>query len=216
MEESGERIRVSLVAPALSMRLGLRALLSEDAGITVDSEAASFESLDPPPSPGSVLLLAGRAAAQDAVEVILNQRDVPFGLLLLQDEPLPAAQLSRLAAVPWGILSMESSAQELSAAARAVSAGLWVGDPTLLPDAIRAKANLAVSADDAEGESLTPREIDVLEQVALGLANKQIGQVLGMSENTVKFHISSIYMKLGASNRAEAVRIGARRGLISL
>jgi DNA-binding CsgD family transcriptional regulator len=58
--------------------------------------------------------------------------------------------------------------------------------------------------------------MEVLQQLALGLANKQIGAALKMSENTVKYHITSIYMKLGANNRAEAVRIGARLGLISL
>ena len=65
-------------------------------------------------------------------------------------------------------------------------------------------------------EALTPREIDVLEWVAAGLPNKAIAARLGISDQTVKFHISAIYAKLNAHNRTDAVRIGVRLGLISL
>ena len=65
-------------------------------------------------------------------------------------------------------------------------------------------------------EPLTPREIEVLRLLSLGLANKEIAARLGISEHTVKFHLSAIYSKLGAANRAEAVRRGLQRGLIPL
>ena len=65
-------------------------------------------------------------------------------------------------------------------------------------------------------EPLTPRESEVLELLAEGLPNKSIARRLGISDQTVKFHVSSICGKLGASNRTEAVRLGLRRGLISL
>jgi len=64
--------------------------------------------------------------------------------------------------------------------------------------------------------SLTSREIEVLGMLAEGLANKNIAWRLGISEHTVKFHITSIFTKLNASSRAEAVAIGMRRGLILL
>ena len=63
---------------------------------------------------------------------------------------------------------------------------------------------------------LTRREQDVLEHVARGLGNKQIAAQLGISERTVKFHVSSVFTKLGASNRAEAVTRAAQAGLIRL
>lgn len=65
-------------------------------------------------------------------------------------------------------------------------------------------------------ESLTPREIDVLELVAEGLPNKAIAGRLGISDQTVKFHVASICAKLGASNRTDAVRKALERGLITL
>jgi DNA-binding NarL/FixJ family response regulator len=65
-------------------------------------------------------------------------------------------------------------------------------------------------------ESLTPREIEVLELVAEGLANKAIAARLGISDQTVKFHVASIAGKLGAANRTDAVRRAVRQGLITL
>jgi DNA-binding NarL/FixJ family response regulator len=65
-------------------------------------------------------------------------------------------------------------------------------------------------------EALTPRELEVLELLAEGLPNKSIADRLGISDQTVKFHIASIMGKLGASNRVETVRRAVRRGLLSL
>ncbi len=70
----------------------------------------------------------------------------------------------------------------------------------------------------AEGfeEPLTPREVQVLERLAEGLPNKAIAARLGISAQTVKFHVASISGKLGAANRTDAVRRAARRGLITI
>jgi DNA-binding NarL/FixJ family response regulator len=71
-------------------------------------------------------------------------------------------------------------------------------------------------ADDASAEVLTPREIEVLELLAEGLSNKGIARRLGISDQTVKFHVASISGKLGAHSRTAAVRLAVRRGLITL
>ena len=71
--------------------------------------------------------------------------------------------------------------------------------------------------DDVDNvEPLTPREIQVLELLAEGLPNKAIAERLHISDQTVKFHVSSISGKLGAANRTDAVRRAVRRGLITL
>ena len=65
-------------------------------------------------------------------------------------------------------------------------------------------------------EALTPREREVLDLLADGVGNREIAQTLGISEHTVKFHVSSIYTKLNVTNRAEAVSAGLRGGWIAL
>jgi DNA-binding NarL/FixJ family response regulator len=65
-------------------------------------------------------------------------------------------------------------------------------------------------------EPLTAREIQVLERLAEGLSNKAIAARLGISDQTVKFHVASIAGKLGAQNRTDAVRRAVRRGLVTL
>jgi DNA-binding NarL/FixJ family response regulator len=73
------------------------------------------------------------------------------------------------------------------------------------------------SLDDAEVEEpLTSREIQVLTLLAEGLPNKAIASRLGISDQTVKFHVASVSSKLGAANRTDAVRRAVRRGLIAL
>ena len=69
---------------------------------------------------------------------------------------------------------------------------------------------------DLIGDELTPRELDVLRLLAEGLANKTIAARLGISDQTVKFHVASIVGKLGAANRTAAVRLAIRRGLVEI
>lgn len=70
--------------------------------------------------------------------------------------------------------------------------------------------------EDVPVEHLTPREKQVLALLADGLSNRGIADQLGISDQTVKFHVASIMGKLGTSNRVETVRLAVRRGLVSL
>ena len=88
---------------------------------------------------------------------------------------------------------------------------------------VAADAFILAAPDEAPGfddpftvESLTPRETEVLELVAEGLSNKAVAARLGISDQTVKFHLTSLSGKLGAINRTDAVRRAVRRGLITL
>jgi DNA-binding NarL/FixJ family response regulator len=72
------------------------------------------------------------------------------------------------------------------------------------------------AGEEAFEEALTPREVEVLELLAEGLANKAIATHLGISDQTVKCHVSAICGKLGAANRTDAVRRAIGRGLVSL
>ena len=79
-----------------------------------------------------------------------------------------------------------------------------------------AAGTLRPDEDDEPQEALTRREVQVLELLAEGLPNKTIAARLSISDQTVKFHVSSICGKLGAANRTDAVRRAVRRGLITL
>jgi DNA-binding NarL/FixJ family response regulator len=83
-----------------------------------------------------------------------------------------------------------------------------------------ADAYLVSSDADQDGEplieALTPRELQVLELVAEGLSNRAVAAKLGVSDETVKFHLTSVFGKLCASNRTDAVRRALRRGLLPL
>ena len=96
--------------------------------------------------------------------------------------------------------------KELLEAIRAVNAGQKRIPPEVA----------AVLADHATDEALTEREIRVLELIALGNSNKQIGKHLSIGEATVKSHVTNILSKLSANDRAHAVTIGLQRGIIEL
>lgn len=80
-------------------------------------------------------------------------------------------------------------------------------------DAILLSASRATTRD---ADALTPREREVLEYLVEGLSNKAIAAHLGISDQTVKFHVAAISGKLGAANRTEAVRKAIRQGLVAL
>jgi DNA-binding NarL/FixJ family response regulator len=111
-----------------------------------------------------------------------------------------------------GVLLRETAATQVQAALRAAAADLQVLDPALL-DAVVAP-DPAHPEDDGLFETLTPRELDVLDLLALGISNKEIAVRLAISEHTVKFHVNAILGKLGAQSRTEAVTLAARRGII--
>jgi DNA-binding NarL/FixJ family response regulator len=94
-----------------------------------------------------------------------------------------------------------------------------LGADAIILAARASRPNRAFAAEEDEGapaESLTPREMDVLALLSEGLPNKAIADALGISDQTVKFHVASIAGKLGAANRTDIVRRAVRRGLIAL
>lgn len=102
----------------------------------------------------------------------------------------------------------------LGAAIQSVAEGLVVVHASLLEAVETGSPN--EGAEDGFEETLTPREAEVLLLLSYGLANKQIAQRLSISEHTVKFHVSELMAKLGATTRTEAVTRAARRGVLTL
>ena len=196
------RVLLRLSSPAL--RAGLQALLSTDETIKV---LAGPDALDEESEADVVITSASRASLFRDSAAVNNEADSsPAAILLLGEDQPNVQEMKRMARV-WGILPAESSADELTAAIHALSQGLIVGPPNLL---------FETETEPLERGPLTERESEVLALLAKGLANKQIAVSLGISEHTVKFHVSSIYAKLNVTNRTEAVREGLRGGWIAL
>jgi DNA-binding NarL/FixJ family response regulator len=204
-------IRVAIVAASPAMRAGLRVVLENDPALTLVGEAT-------PNDPEQMPIL-------DA-HIVVAHRDLPDwititpvllrGVLLLSDtwEVLEKLQSLTLA---WGLLLEDAAADEITAAVQSISQGLIVVHPRFASYFFSSSASLmdGISCQPLE-EPLTSREREVLQWLGQGLSNRQIAARLDISEHTVKFHVSAIYAKLGVASRAEAVRVGAQRGLLVL
>jgi DNA-binding NarL/FixJ family response regulator len=184
-------------SPAL--RAGLAALINDEDDMEVVGQG------DPSPVEAPTVVVV--ASTGEDGEVTWDALGPPeWAVLLLGDRPVALQQL-RSSSGPRGALPLDASAEEIHAAIRALAAGLIVGTGSLL----LSEVDKALAAGP-----LTEREVEVLGLLASGLANKQIAVELGISEHTVKFHVSSIYAKLNAASRTQAVREGLRRGWIAL
>lgn len=214
MEWSGQPIRVAVLAKAAALRAGLATLLVE-AGLSLSARFSRLDELLDSPEDYTVLVWAPDSGELRELSALL--RSLPdVALLLLVRAP---DDYRRIAAAigprPWGLLPLETVPDELLTAVRALAEGLVVANPALLVQSLTA-AGERREGEQSLTEPLTPRETEVLQRLAEGLTNKQIAYALGISEHTAKFHISSIYSKLGVMNRAEAVQVGVRFGLIAV
>ena len=199
-------IRTLVSASSAIARAGLTAALRGDSRVTVVGEAGPDE--------------FARLAATLEPDVVVERREgngeaLAFPAVVLVDDPRYAwsneARSFSNERVARAILSRDASPEEIVGAVVAVAAGLIAVQPHTLGQAAALEAPARLGAD-----ALSPREVEVLAQLARGAANKTIAAALGISEHTVKFHIASIFAKLGASSRTEAVTQGVRLGLIML
>lgn len=150
------------------------------------------------------VLLADNDARADSDWHALAELPIPVVLLLATPEP--GLVTSALRAGIRGVLPADATPAEIEAAVQAVHAGLVVSAPEFVHE-----PETAVLLDP-----LSDRELEVLDLVAEGLSNKLIAHRLNISEHTVKTHVASIFGKLGASSRTEAVSQAIRRGLVML
>lgn len=209
-------LRVVVAAAHQLVRGGLRALLADTAALTIVGYAGGLADLERTVATASadVAILDWNPAASRHFITAPAAAALP---VIAIGDPTASSVTLALRAGMRGYLPRDTTAEELVGAIRAVVGGLVV----LHPLAARALTGDrgALTASERAGlpeEQLTPRELDILQQLASGLPNKAIAARLTISEHTVKFHVAAILAKLGAGSRTEAVATAARRGLLVL
>jgi len=210
-------MRVYIIAASPLTRAAIENLLAGRTVSVVGSggslEAVSDQILEAEPD-AVVLHLADKTT--EFLEVLAASHlanDVTVVALL--DATRPGLPSDLLRAGVRAILPTQITREQLLAALQAAIAGLIVLDSVRSPALFSEPALLSASLAEPT-EPLTPREREVLQMLAGGLANKEIAAKLSISDHTAKFHVASILGKLGAASRAEAVAIGIRRGLVLL
>lgn len=223
-------IPVAICSPIPALRAGLRALIAADPALSPEASYASLAEMlggDNDAALETVYIVTADALGDSGLHALVERPDLTVLLVCDAEEFSELAGAEAFAsgeARAWGLVSPETPAETLQAAVHAVAEGLVLASPDLMQAVLNFQGmgvRAALSEDAArpaleDGEHLTNRETDVLQLVAQGLTNKQIALALRISEHTVKFHVSSIYAKLNVSNRTEAVRKGARQGIIPL
>lgn len=201
-------ITVAINAASAVARAGLTGII----GATPDLRLAA--------APRADVLLIDLPAGEEIALLLPEAAPGTPAVVLLGDPTAPGLAAAALGRGVRAILPHTATEAEIVAAVRAAAAGLVVLHPaiadTVLGPALAGPPVRALDSSSEAPQRLTAREIEVLALLAEGASNKVIARRLGISDHTVKFHVSSIFTKLGAASRTEAVTLGARLGLILL
>ena len=209
-------IRVLIGARSEVARAGLASLVTADpmfqvvGTFSIDDALTRVEDLQP-----EIVLLDLDSPSDESLSAAIQSGGalVNSSVMILTEDPESLA-VDVLGSGLRAILPRYATPEEIIAAIQAAATGLVALHPEVFDSMLSRIRPGQQSELDPSGQILTPREIEVLRMIAEGLGNKEIASKLSISDHTVKFHISSIFAKLSASNRAEAVTLGIRHGLI--
>lgn len=214
-----DKIRVLVADDHLIVREGLRLILETEAGFELVGEAADGAEavrlageLLP-----NVVLMDLRMPGMDGLTAIehlqVERPDVAVVILTTFNED--DLMMRGLRAGARGYLLKDASRETLFAAIRAAAHGETLLSPEILQRLLSRAENRQEQASTVGTIELTERELEVLQAVARGERSKEIAFRLGITERTVKAHLSSIYSKLGVDSRAGAIAVAAQHGLLS-
>ena len=205
-----DQIRVLIVDDHTTVLAGLTAIIGMQPDMIVVAEAANgIEALGlwqrhrP-----DITLLDLRMPKMDGVSVLneIRQRDQSARVIVLTTYDSDLDILRAVKAGAKGYLLKDARREELLDCIRKVNSG-----ETRIPPALLQKLVTGISS-----EPMTDREAEVLQLLAAGRSNKEIGANLYISETTVKGHLRNIFTKLNVSSRTEAITVASRRGLVRL
>ena len=213
-------IRVFIVASSPLARAGLENVLAAR-GVQVAGSIAAIDTLAEllsEAAPDVVLVDSAGEPFESVLEsIVASGLAADVAIAAVGDGISATVYADALRAGIRAALPADISPDQLVAALEAAASGLFVVHPSHAAAAIpAASASAPNPAFEELAESLTRREVEVLQMLAGGLSNKELAVRLNISDHTVKFHVASILGKLGAGSRTEAVSIGIRRGLVLL
>ncbi len=215
-QTGGTVIRVLVAAGSVVVQAGLETVLASHSELTVLGSSSGITTLAQQVEalqPDVVLLELELEDESLAALSALDSRPPGITIVVLADNLQLEWAIEVLRSGVRAVLPREATANEIVAAVEAAAAGLVVLHPDTV-DALLLEPAIPRVLPTSPTQALTPREIEVLGMLAEGLGNKTIARRLGISEHTVKFHVGSIFSKLNASSRTEAVALGARQGLV--
>lgn len=204
------KIRIMIIDDHPVVRAGLASMLSTQPGIEVVSSASSglealtlLEKFVP-----DVILIDLRMPGMSGVEVIraINSRQNPPRIIVLTSFDTDEDIYQSVGAGAHGYILKDAPQDRLLEAISIVHE-----KKRYFPADIAARLTERMARSN-----LTPREHQVLQLVAKGLTNKEIGRAFGISDNTARNHVNSIIEKLDVSDRTEAATIAIRQGLVSI
>ncbi|MCS7060296.1 MAG: response regulator transcription factor [Anaerolineae bacterium] len=213
-------IRILLAEDHKIVREGTRQLLEQSDDLVVIAEAATGEAaveLCEQLKPDVVVMdvhLPGINGIEATRVIRLRLPSIRVVVLSAYDDDRYVFPL--LQAGANGYLLKTTSGDNLAEAIRSVFKGETVLDPQISSKVVGRLAQIRFHRSGGPSESLTERELDVLRAVSRGMSNKEIGESLGISTNTVQVHLRNIFAKLGVGDRTEAVAYAIRQGWIVL
>ena len=224
---SADKIRVFIYSKQSLLRRGLNHLLSQAKDMeTMESVEINDQMLstmdDSPPNVAIIDIDTGDGDGL-AIPRKIKQYFTNVGIIGLTSNPNDDQIFEVLKAQAAACLSKEITAEQLIEMVRRVAQGehpineSLVTRPILADQVLRQFQELSMQSEVRPFVSpLTPRETEILDYIAQGMLNKQIAVQLGISEQTIKNHVTSILRKLNANARTEAVILALKQGLISI
>jgi NarL family two-component system response regulator YdfI len=211
-------IRILIADDHFIVREGLRLILETADDIEVVGEAldgAECLRLVPDLAP-DVVLMDLQMPGMDGITAIghLRREHPEIAIVILTTFNEDELMLRGLQAGARGYLLKDTDRQTLLDTIAAAARGDTLLKPEILSRVLALQQTTAAPAGPIEDSALTNRELEVLRAVALGERNKEIAYKLGISERTVKAHLTSIYNKFGVDSRAAAVAIATQNGLL--
>ena len=211
-------IRVIVVDDEQLLRSGLRLILNSAEDIQVVSACDDVQALDEiRREVPDVVLLDLRMPQIDGITILRRLKSLPQppAVAMLTTFDMEAHVAEALSSGASGFLLKDTDPEDLIHAVRVLAAGGSVLSPAITRTVIDGYVDAARPAALARLTSMTARERDVLELVAQGMSNAEIGRRLFLSAATVKDHVSAILSKLAVSNRVQAAVIARQAGLPS-